>query len=210
MGKTSLIMAGIMALCLVFSCGAWAGDAGKVGLGVRLSGVNVQDDKINDPAGNRYNLTYDQTAEYGINGTYFFLKDFALELGAEYVKLGADAGLPSEVQQGFANITQVPIFLTFRFQPTISDRWMPYAGVGLGYYFNSADAKEPGMNLDMDNCVGYHLNTGVELMLKQASAINFDLQYRWARSQIKEQETGWIEHLDLNAWTFGVGYKYYF
>jgi outer membrane protein W len=147
---------------------------------------------------------------YGINLTYYFAKDFNVEGAVEYAKPEIDtkdnAGKMAGVKQDQGDATQVPILINVRYQPTV-DNFMPYVGLGLGYYFNSFSNKNKN-NISLEDNFGYLVNCGTDYKLNENNLIGLDLRYVW--DSTKDKNSTDQKSFDMNAFQVSLGYKYMF
>ncbi len=200
--RKQIISIACMAVMLFFaSQAAFAGDAGKVGLGLRVGYAGYAGDTVDgvklDPGG---------AAFYGANLTYFFAKDWAVEGAVEYCKAQVDAKA-SGVTQDIGDLTQIPILLTVRYQPTVG-AWMPYVGLGTGYYINDLSAKDSKDDPNLEDKFGFLVNCGTEYMVNANNSLGLDLRYTW--NSTKDKDTAGSPSFDLNAFQASFGWKYYF
>ena len=210
---------------LIFSQTGFAQDMkGKFGLGARLSYVNFEGDDYNY-LGYEIDADFDNALMYGGNVTYFVHRYFSFELSADYVEPDVDLKIriPGELTRivvGVGDFEQHPILLTARTHFSTNPKVNPYVGVGIGYYLNDFDSSDfvnsvmpPGGKIDVDNSIGFHINTGVEIFLDEHFAFNLEMKYLWNKTDLKFKAPGyWTEEvsIDLNTFVTGVGFKYYF
>lgn len=191
----------ITALSLLFTQPSLAEETRKFGIGIRASYYNVDTGILV-----AYDPEIDSSGLYGVNLTYFLNEIFSLELSGEYTKtdmtihtLGGKVG----------EFTQVPILLTARLHLPAGKTISPYIGAGIGYYFNDFDKTLATSTVTgVDNSFGWHMAAGLEVFFLQNWAANLDLKYIW--NQADFQRTTGTEEFDLDAFSAGVGLKYYF
>lgn len=218
MSKKAIIICVAAAFILLFGHNAFAKDlAGKFGIGAEIAYSKIKDEKIEDVHGQEY--TYDGTSMYGANATYFFTDWFSLECGLHYVKTDM-AQSATDVSAAWGELTQTPILLTARAHLPNKSVVSPYFGIGGGYYFNDfkpsnilASTFALGTSIDSENSFGFHINGGMEVFMSDNLALDLDLKYVWystdfvlERWKFKDR----TEHFDLDTFTAGIGFKYYF
>lgn len=213
--KKSIIVLFVSAFLFIFSQAAFAQEAGKLGVGLRASYMNISGDEDKN-----VDFDFDGSALYGIDLTYFFCNYFSLEASLNYAKTDMDAQPKGEAKFDFGEIKQVPVLLTGRFHFPVNDKITPYIGAGVGYNFNDFDLSSTapsllgaGTTTDIDNSFGYHVNGGIEWFLNQNVALNCDLKYIWSSTDLELKVPGEAVEkfdVDLNAFVAGIGIKYYF
>ena len=200
------------AVMLVVSQVSFAQDMkGELGLGARVAYFNYSDDDL----GSGFDVDYDGTAMYDANLTYFVHSYFSFELSVGYVETDVDLkGLGISLDIG--EFEQIPILLTARTHFSTNPRVSPYIGIGVGYFLNDFDMSgsiPAGYDLDPDDSVGFHVGGGVEIFLNEHFALTIDLKYIWNEVDIDFKAPGLAteEHsVDVDAFTSGIGLKYYF
>ena len=204
---------------LIFSQTGFAQDMkGKFGLGARLAYVNIEDSDYNY-SGYEIDNDFDDAFMRGINITYFVHRYFSFELSADYIETDVDLKINNTIV-GDCDFKQYPILLTARSHFSTNPKVNPYVGVGIGYYLNDFDSSDfvdsllpPGVKLEIDNSIGFHINTGVEIFLDEHFAFNLELKYLWNKTDMILQAPGYLtekDSIDLNIFVTGVGFKYYF
>jgi outer membrane protein len=204
----------VAVLLLVFGKTGFAQEAGKLGIGARVSYVNYSGDDLNelDQAGQRINVDFDEGTMYGLNITYFFNKYFSTELSIDHTETEVDiSGTWYGVAktQNVGEITQIPVLLTGRLHIPINTSISPYVGAGMGYYFNDYDAKDDTDKSTADDSFGFHVNAGVEFFFAENYAINLDLKYVWNDVDFSCPGDP-TEEISMDAFVAGIGLKYYF
>jgi len=186
----------------------------KWGVGARLSYYTPDDTTIEgvkfDP---------DETILFEGNLTWLPINWLSLEFTVGYGKTDIDAevmGLSVE----FGEIEQIPLLLTGRLHWWSSDsKFTLYGGGGIGYYINDFSLSsifltvEPGLSVDADDSFGFHLAAGLEYFIADNWAFNLDLKYIWNEADFDTSVSGvpaGTDEIDLDAFLFGIGIKYYF
>ena len=120
-----------------------------------------------------------------------------------------------------------PLTLTARyFLPPVNEPLRFYLGGGIGYYFNSSDAKATftgagrsgDYSEDIDNTVGFHVVGGLEWAFADNFLFDLGLKYAWAKADGEVAMSGPIfrndiaesVEYDLNAFTVELGARYLF
>ncbi len=189
----------------------------KFGLGLRLAYMNLSDDQIGTT-----NLTYREGILFEGVLTYYFNKSFSLEfiggynnttINREFTYLGTRYG----VEMG--ELRQIPVLLNAHYTFWPLSELAIYVGGGVGYYLNDitlSDAAKivlPNFDVEIDNSLGFQVNVGVDFFLNDKIAMNWDVRYAWNKADYVEKDAGspdTVAELDLNAFVFGIGFKYYF
>lgn len=202
----------VAVLLLVFGQTGFAQEAGKLGIGARISYVNYSGDDFINEHDEKVNIDFDEVAMYGLNVTYFFHKYFSAELSVDYAKTdlyvsGTFRGVAQTWNDG--ELTQIPVLLTGRLHIPVNNIVSPYVGAGVGYYFNDYDPKHPADKATADDSFGFHVNAGVEFFLAENYAINLDLKYVWNDVDFPDPGEP-TEEISMDAFVAGIGFKYYF
>jgi outer membrane protein len=191
----------------------------KWGIGARISYYAPDDTTIE---GVKYDP--DETALFEGNLTWLPINWLSLEFTVGYAKTDINAEALG-VSLEFGEFKQVPLLLTGRLHWWSSDsKFTFYGGGGIGYYLNDFEVSSlfasgipslgvPGLSVDADDSFGFHLAVGLEYFVAQNWAFNLDLKYIWNEADITTTATGFSpekDELDLDAFVFGIGIKYYF
>jgi len=193
-------------MMVLFAAGpAFAGEAGKWGMGLRLGYSGYAGDTITD-SGVDVDFDPDGAAFYGANLTYFFSNDWALEGALEYCTTSVDAKAAGWTDD-IGDLTQIPLLLTLRYQPTVG-AWMPYVGAGVGYYFNSFDSSDPADDSDFEDSFGFLLNVGADYMVNANNCLGLDLRYTFNSAEVEDEPNS--PDFELNAFQAGLTWKYMF
>jgi len=140
--KKSIIILFVSAFLFIFSQAVFAQEAGKLGVGARVSYMDIDGDTVK---GNDFD--FDKAAFYGIDLTYFFCNYFSLEASLNYDKTDMDIREPAGVPEyNFGELKQVSVLLTGRFHFPVNDKITPYIGAGVGYYFNDFDLSSAALS----------------------------------------------------------------
>ena len=213
MKKKVVVVFFVVALLLFLSQVSFAQEAGKLGIGARVSYVNYSgDDFINDHD-EKVNIDFDEVAMYGLNVTYFFHKYFSTELSVDYSKTdvwvsGTFRGVATNEIDG--EVTQIPVLLTGRLHIPVNNIVSPYVGAGVGYYFNDYDPKDAADKATVDDSFGFHVNAGVEFFFAENYAVNLDLKYIWNDVDFPDPDEPTEQEISMDAFVAGIGFKYYF
>jgi outer membrane protein len=188
--------------------------AKKFGVGGRLAYYDISDDQVRD-----LTLEWTESLLYEVLVTYAFTKSLSLELVGGYTETDLsrlEAGI-SIVE--FGELRQFPVLLNARYVFWPTSEIGIYIGGGAGYYFNDFSLTDrgktafPGLSVEMDDSFGFQVIGGVEFFLNEKVSINWDARYAWNEADYLERSSGSPEQqfeVDLNAFTFALGIKYYF
>lgn len=166
---------------------------------------------------------FDETFAFSLNFFYSLSKKFRLELKGSFFPIKVQYE-PEGLTEGTLNM--IPLQLTLQYRLRISRRFIPYVGVGVGYYVNrfsienNNEWQRLGFNIneEVDNVFGYHLGAGIDYFLKSRMALYIDFRYCFAsltgNYSITEEVSG-ISHQgtiegDINHIFFGAGIKFLF
>ena len=217
----------IASFLLIFSQLSFAQDMeGRLGLGARMAFVSYGGDSYNYSIYDtdfKIETDFDYAPMYGGNLTYFVHKYFSFELSVDRVETDVDLkisvpGFPIKTVVGVGEMEQLPILLTARTHFSTNPKVNPYFGVGIGYYLNDFHSNDlvraalpPGGRLDIDDSLGFHINTGVEIFLNERFALNLELKYVWNDTDLKLKFPDAAEEVDfrLDAFVAGAGFKIY-
>lgn len=212
MKKKVVVVFFVVALLLFLGQVSFAQEAGKLGIGARVSYVNYSGDDFINPHDERVNIDFDEVAMYGLNITYFFHKYFSTELSVDYAKgdlwvSGTFRGVATDEIDG--EFTQIPVLLTGRFHIPVNNIVSPYVGAGVGYYFNDYDPKDAADKATADDSFGFHANAGVEFFFAENYAVNLDLKYVWNDVDFQDPDDP-TQEISMDTFVAGIGFKYYF
>lgn len=212
MKKKVVVAVYVAVLLLVFGQTGFAQEAGKLGIGARVSYVNYSGDDLINSHDEKVNIDFDEVAMYGLNITYFFHKYFSTELSLDYAKTdlyvsGTFRGVATDEIDG--EFTQIPVLLTGRFHIPVNNIVSPYLGAGMGYYFNDYDPKDAADKATADDSFGFHANAGVEFFFAENYAVNLDLKYVWNDVDFQDPDDP-TQEISMDAFVAGIGFKYYF
>ena len=186
----------------------------KFGVGGRLAYYDISDDQVRD-----LTLEWTQSLLYEVLVTYSFTKSLSLELVGGYTETDLSRTEPGIFTVEFGELRQFPVLLNARYVFWASSDIGIYIGGGAGYYFNDFSLTDrgkmdfPGLAVEMDDSLGFQVIGGVEFFLNEKVSINWDARYAWNKADYMERSSGSPEEqyeVDLNAFTFALGIKYYF
>ena len=214
MRRTVVALLGIFALVVCLSTSAMAQEFDKKwGLGLRASYYAPTDDTVE---GVKYDP--DSTFLIDANLTYFFIKEFSLEFLVGWTKPDVNAEI-SGLSVDFGELEQIPLLLTAKYHHWFNPQSSLYLGGGIGYYLNdftlsdTIKAVDPTLNISADDSFGYHLNAGFETFIWEKTSLNVDFKYVINEADFNQTGGGGppsTSSVDINAWVFGLGLKYYF
>lgn len=213
-----LKISGIILFLISMSSPAISNELGKIGIGARLYTFETGTTSLYES-----DMSFDSAYPLDLNLTWRFADSFSVELSSTQIKQDVDA--KNEDFSGYlGEITQTPVFLTFRYERQIheSDIRM-YFGVGGAYFINEFDFKKKAYpdtffganynNLEMDDSFAMTLSLGAEYRFNGNYALCGDIRL------ILNQADFSIEYVDgtkededvgLTSSMFGLGIKYYF
>ena len=197
-------------------------DAGKFGIGGRIGYTSWSDQGFVDNNNAAFDINFDSSLSFAVNGTYLVNKYLSLELELDRVTnlspvVTAQAGgvFPT------GDLAMTPLLFTGRLHYPLGYGLSPYVGLGGGYYWLSYDmnnaAFAPGDNVSWDNNYGLHFDAGVEFgypMGNNILALVFDFKYIWTSSDFNLAGptfgTPGSYEIDIKGFIAGIGLKYYF
>lgn len=188
--------------------------AKKFGVGARLAYYDISDDQVRD-----LRLEWTESLLYEGLVTYSFTKSLSLELVGGYTETDLARRRSGVSIAEFGELKQIPILLNARYAFWPTSEIGIYFGGGVGYYFNDfsltdkGKTKFPTLDVEMDDSFGYQVIGGVEFFLNDKVSINWDARYSWNEADYMERSSGSPEEqfqVDLDAFTFALGIKYYF
>ena len=144
----------------------------KLGLGTRVSCINYSDDAYT-VYGTKVDVEPDESVMYGVNLTYFFLRDLSLELSVDYTE--TDVELSALGLSGNAGeFESIPVILSLQTHLFTNTKVSPYLTIGVAYFFNDVDQNDstiefiygPGAEIDVDNSLGFLLGGGIEFFIR--------------------------------------------
>lgn len=205
--KNAILIA-IFTIVLATGQSAMAQDSyGKLSIGANVSFFDIAS------TGKDINIQFDSTAFYGVNLTYYFDKNFSGELSVGYSRSDV-FGTGSGTTFSAGEFEQFPVLLTARYHlPMISGKISPYFGGGGGYYFNNFTASRivtlAGGKMDTDNSFAFHLNSGIEFLIREDMVIGLDFKYIWNEADGAFTMVGLSarDDLDLNTLLVGISFK---
>jgi outer membrane protein W len=161
----------------------------------------------------------DKAAMPEINLTYLATKAWSLELAyGRYTTTLKDKTLGADM----GDLTVSPIRLTLQYRYNDGGIASYYVGVGAGYFltkFDTADAirkdpsiLDPTLEFKFKNALGGQIEGGFDYFLTHWLALNVDLKYWLAQSNVKLQGTtiNDSDHYHLDSFAAGLGLKLFF
>jgi outer membrane protein W len=188
--------------------------AKKFGVGARLAYYDISDDQARD-----LHLEWTESLLYEGLVTYSFTKSLSLELVGGYTETDLARRRSGVFIAEFGELRQLPVLLNARYVFWPTSEIGIYLGGGVGYYFNDFSLTDltktqyPALAAEMDDSFGYQVVGGLEFFLNDKVSINWDARYSWNEADYVERSSGSPEEqfeLDLDAFTFALGIKYYF
>jgi outer membrane protein W len=188
--------------------------AKKFGIGARLAYYDISDEQVRD-----LSLEWTESLLYEGMVTYSFTNSLSLELIGGFTETDLARRRSGVFIAEFGELKQIPVLLNARYVFWPTSEIGIYIGGGVGYYFNDfgltdiAKRDFPGLAVEMDDSFGYQVIGGVEFFLNDNVCINWDARYAWNKADYVERSSGSPGEqfeVDLNAFSFGLGIKYYF
>jgi outer membrane protein len=200
----------VAALMLVVCQVGFAQDMeGRLGIGARVAYISYSDADVKG-----VDIEYDESVMYGLNLTYFAHKYISLELSVDWVE--TDLYLEDFNDLNAGEIEQIPILFSVRTHLSTNSKVSPYLTFGIGYYINDFDEDSSIStiaNIDVDDSFGWHVGAGLEYFFNDHIAFNLDLKYIMTNIDVDGDVDGTRlrdDKIDADAFTAGVGFKYYF
>jgi outer membrane protein W len=193
--------------------------SGRWAAGIRISAADYQDDYYT-LYGVGVRVDPESSIWVGVNLNYNISNYFSLELSTDFTEF--DTELSALGLSGNAgDLRLIPVLLTgkWRLLTPPNNLFLPYFGLGIGYYDTSFDTNAtviesiygPGAEVSVDNGFGYHAAVGFDIFVSENAAINIDLKYIWVEIDSKVNIPGFTEStFDLNGILFGAGFKVFF
>lgn len=173
------------------------------------------------------NNNFIQYGSYGISLSLGFFKFLTLEVSGIYSEIPS-RGSPSELQKG--QVSMIPIQAGLLIRIPIANRFVPYLGGGIGYYYIYRFAIDSGVlgtwndlgyeiRENLSSGLGYHGGLGLDIFITDHVAFNIDARYcrveldgTWAiRDTLTNLESsGEMKNLNFNSLTIGAGLKLLF
>lgn len=194
-------------MLLVLGAASLAVAADPGNFGVRIRGVYVKPSESFDSrlSGARLNVSDDVVP--GLDLEYFFMKNVSAEFNAAVTH----HDIKSDGQ--FVGTTWLlPPSLTVKYHPLAGQVVSPYAGAGINvtFPFNSKlnSALNPSHDFSVDNTVGYVLQAGLDIKIKDNVYLNVDYKYLNVDTKIKIEGVKYKMDLNPNLFGIGIGYRF--
>jgi len=182
---------------------------GRLGIGANVSYMGISDSGEGD------SLKFDGAPLVGFNLTHYFNRFISFEVAVGYSQLDDETNATGATLN-LGELKQYPVYFSGRLHlPIDSGAISPYAGAGVGYYFNDFDTSQAialaGAIIDTDNSFAFHLNAGIEFFIGNHFALNLDLKYIWneADGDFTMANVAAMNDLDLNSFIGGISLKFY-
>ena len=215
--KSILMAANLVWLTAIVFCGSLlagpetSAEGKTMGLGLEAGYVMPSEDN------------FGKAPAFGLSFFYSLSKQFRIELKGCFFPTEVEND-PEGLSAGTLNV--IPLQLSLQYRLSISRRFIPYLGAGVGYYLNNFSLENNdewqrlgfNINEEVDSVFGYHFGAGIDYFIKSNMAVNIDVRYCIASFDgsytITEEvsgisQSGNIEG-DLNHISFGVGIKFLF
>lgn len=179
---------------------------------VRMRAINVMPDESGKPSiiGGDVNLNNDSVPE--IDFSYFFNKNFALELILATTTHKASASKTALNNLDLGDVSLLPPTLTAQYHHEFG-KFKPYVGAGLNYtIFYGADSGV-AKSVTYDNSLGYALQVGGDYEIAENTYINFDIKklYLSTDVHVSTYANGSVDaEVDIDPLIVGLGLGYRF
>ena len=169
----------------------------------------IADDASSNSAGGAAKVDYSLVPE--VDFSYFFNKHFAVELiaGVSQDEISATSnGFPLAIGEAW----MAPVMLALQYHFEVGYGIKPYVGGGINYtvFFNE---KEGDLGpLKIDNALGWALQAGVDIHLRDNWYLNFDVKKLWLDTEATVNTLGGPIKADVSVepWIVGAGIGYRF
>jgi outer membrane protein len=228
----TMALAGLISSSLCWSALAGEGDkyieapdpvasqAWGPGLMVRLRGLAVipDEDGKNITANGApivAGIEIDNSIVPELDLTWFFTENFAAELILGVTPHDVDGtGL---LQGALGDVWLLPPILLAQYHFNPGGKFKPYVGAGINYtiFFNEDDSgaflPNAGLtvsDLDLDNSLGWALQAGVDIHLRNNMYLNFDVKKLWLETDATVRTTAGTTiraDVDIDPRLFGIG-----
>lgn len=141
--------------------------------------------------------------------TYFFHKNFAVELFCCFAKHEADAEGSISGLGEVADFWIFPPALTLQYHFDSRGGFKPYVGAGIQYiHFFNEDSRYG--SVDIDSAVGFTLQAGVDVELGRGWYLNADVKKTWLDTEVHWRDAGLRADVDVDPWIFSanIGYRF--
>ena len=181
---------------------------GRSAWGGRIAyAVYAEDDNI--IGGVAVHTELEEGIGFGVTYNYFYTDYFSVEMGADYIRSDVNDSYGSRSSRKAGVLEQIPIFIGGRFSLPLAGRIIPYAGAGMGYFFNIFLEDEQTPEVKVKNSIGWFAGGGADILLTRRLAFNVDVKYIW--NDIEAGVSGGDEtEFDMDMLIIGSGLKYYF
>jgi outer membrane protein len=156
-------------------------------------------------------IEVDSTWGLEVDVSYFFTKNFALELVLTYPQ---KHDVWSTQFGSLGNIKQLPPTLVAQYHFDTGTPWKPYVGAGITYLWitdnNLSVNGAPILDISTSNW-GFALQAGVDYKLTPNWYLNADVKYIWVDTKVTDTAgLGINTTLNVNPWVLGAGVGYRF
>jgi outer membrane protein len=141
--------------------------------------------------------------------TYFFHKNFAVELFCCFAKHEADAKGSISGLGEVADFWIFPPALTLQYHFDSRGGFKPYVGAGIQYiHFFNEDSRYG--SVDIDSAVGFTLQAGVDVELGRGWYLNADVKKTWLDTEVHWRDADLRADVDVDPWIFSanIGYRF--
>ncbi len=172
-----------------------------------------------DDSNNNYSLSMDEGYSLGLNFSYFFNRNWAVEVATSSpskhnIELSGD-----DSSTKFAEISNIPLIFSALYYPDKDWDIKPYIGAGIHYTFFFADSFTTAgealsfKSLDVSNSYGIALQAGVDYQITKSWSLNASTRFHTLSSDTsfdyKSEDKG-SSSIDMNPWIISVMVGYQF
>jgi outer membrane protein len=213
--KKAIIAAGSLALAALGTTGTAAAGDYNGDFMVRIGGSVVAPDAsgsvtalgVGAIAGSDADVSTEVVPSLTL--TYFFHKNFAVELFCCFAKHEADAEGSISGLGEVADFWIFPPALTLQYHFDSRGGFKPYVGAGIQYIHFFNEGSRYG-NVDIDSAVGFTLQAGVDVELGRGWYLNADVKKTWLDTEVHWRDAGLRADVDVDPWIFSanIGYRF--
>ncbi|HRB70366.1 OmpW family outer membrane protein [Flavobacterium sp. WV_118_3] len=189
---------------------------------VRVRGVGVVPNESADISTIGGDVSISNTIIPELDFSYFFTKNFAVELILGTSKhdvhtVGSDisaVGGPSRANVDLGSVRLLPptLMAQYHFYPMNEKVFKPYVGAGLNYtIFYDVKAGNTVKDVKYDNALGYAVQAGFDLMVTDKFFINADVKRLFLKTDVTVDASNLADGLSIpadvkiNPWLLGLG-----
>ena len=171
--------------------------------GVRVRAIYVTPAETFDSQLSAAKLSLSDSVIPELDLEYFFMKNVSAKLILAVTKhdIKSEVGL-------HGSTWLLPPTLTVKYHPLAGGDISPYVGVGVNYTIPYESKLDSHSEFKIDNSVGYAVQAGVDVKIKENVYFNVDYKYVNADTKILVGTTKYKLDLNPNLIGIGVGYRF--